>query len=268
MKAMLPADYHMHTPLCQHAVGEPVEYAAHALKAGLKEIGMSDHSPMRRDDFDNWRMRFDQLDEYVEKVEKARVEFPSLQIKLALEVDYIPGHEEWIRELAARHPWDYFIGSVHYVSDSWDLDNPQKLSEWRKRDAFEVWTTYFERLTLAAESQLFDIIGHADLCKKFCFVPQQDCTHLFRRFLQAAGTNDVAIEINTAGLRKDCKEMYPSPQIVALAREHRVPLTFGSDAHAPGEVGMAFDQAIALAKQSGYGYWRRFKQRKSESVKL
>ena len=112
-----PADYHMHTPLCRHAAGEPVEYAARAVELGLKEIGFSDHSPMRRDDFDDWRMRSDQLDEYVEKVRKAQKDFPQLTIKLALEVDYMPGQEEWIRELAARHPWDYFIGSVHYVSE-------------------------------------------------------------------------------------------------------------------------------------------------------
>jgi len=258
----------MHTPLCQHAVGEPTEYAAQALQVGLREIGMSDHSPMDRDDFDNWRMRFDQLDEYVGKVLKARKAYPQLEIKLGLEVDYLPGYEHWIEQLAARHPWDYFIGSVHYVSESWDLDNPQKLSEWKKRDPFEVWTAYFERLTMAAESQLFDIIGHADLCKKFCFVPTQDCTHLYRRFLQAAATNDVAIEINTAGLRKDCKEMYPSPLILEMAADMNVPLTFGSDAHAPGEVGLAFAEAVQLARDSGYTQWRRFKQRKSEQVRL
>jgi histidinol-phosphatase (PHP family) len=265
---MQPADYHMHTPLCRHAVGEPVEYAAHAIKMGLSEIGMSDHSPMEKDDFDEWRMRFDQLDEYVEKVRKAQRDYPNLRIKLSLEVDYIPGYESWIRDLAARHPWDYFIGSVHYVSETWDLDNPQKLSEWKRRDPFEVWSAYFDRLTMAAESQLFDIIGHADLCKKFCFYPKEDCTQLFRRFLQAAATNDVAIEINTAGLRKDCKEMYPSPQIMRMAGEYKVPLTFGSDAHAPGEVGMNFAEAIQLARASGYTHWRRFTQRKSESIPL
>jgi histidinol-phosphatase (PHP family) len=52
-----PPDYHMHTPLCHHATGEPVDYARHAVAAGLTEIGFSDHSPMLRDDFDNWRMR-------------------------------------------------------------------------------------------------------------------------------------------------------------------------------------------------------------------
>ena len=164
---LLPADYHMHTPLCRHAAGEPAEYAKQAIAIGLTEIGFSDHSPMRRDDFDNWRMRFDQLDEYVESVRKAQKNFPQLTIRLALEVDYLPGQEDWIRELAARHPWDYFIGSVHYVSDSWDIDNPAKLSEWKNRDAFEVWSAYFDRLTMAVESKLFEIIGHADLPKKF-----------------------------------------------------------------------------------------------------
>jgi histidinol-phosphatase (PHP family) len=94
------------------------------------------HQPRNSDEFS-------QLDEYVEKVRKAQKDFPQLTIRLALEVDYLPGHEDWIRELAARHPWDYFIGSVHYVSDSWDIDNPAKLSEWKNRDAFEVWSDLF-----------------------------------------------------------------------------------------------------------------------------
>ena len=262
----LPADYHMHTPLCHHAVGEPTELAAHAVKIGLTEIGFSEHNPMKRDDFDNWHMYESRLDEYVEKVRKAQRDFPTLSIKLSLEVDYLPGHEEWIRGLAARHPWDYFIGSVHYVSDSWDLDNPTKLSEWKKRDTFEVWSIYFDRLTMAAESGLFEIIGHADLPKKFCFVPKEDCTKLFTRFLDAARKTDTAIELNTAGLRKECKEIYPAPSILRLAREKNVAITFGSDAHAPGEVGMDFSKAIQLARDVGYSNCCRFTQRRRELV--
>src|SRR6266403_2150665 len=203
----LPADYHMHTPLCRHAVGEPRELAAHALKLGIEEIGFSDHNPMPRDDFDNWRMRPSELDEYVAKVEAARRDHPALIIKLALEVDFLPGGEAWIRDLSKRHPWDYLIGAVHYVSDGWALDDPKKLSEWKQRDPNAVWTAYFERLTLAAESGLFEIIAHADLCKKFCFYPEEDCTHLFSRFLDAARKKGVAMELNTAGLRKNCREI-------------------------------------------------------------
>src|SRR5436190_10901717 len=264
----LPADYHMHTPLCHHAVGEPTEYAAQAVKLGLSEIGFSEHSPMPRDDFDDWRMLLGDLDQYVEKVEKARREHPELTIRLALEVDYLPGHEDWIRELAGRHRWDYLIGAVHYVSDSWDLDNPKKISEWKGRDPFAVWSAYFERLTMATGSGLFETIAHADLCKKFCFYPEQDCTALFNRFLETARQKGVALELNTAGLRKDCKEIYPSPQIVRLAAQMGVPITFASDAHAPDEVGMNFAEAIELARGAGYTHCRRFAQRRREETKF
>ncbi|HEY2953135.1 MAG TPA: histidinol-phosphatase HisJ family protein [Verrucomicrobiae bacterium] len=263
-----PADYHMHTPLCRHAVGEPTAYAARALQIGLTEIGFTDHSPMRQDDFDDWRMRFDQLDEYVEKVGRARRDHPSLTIKLSLEVDYLPGHEDWIRELAARHPWDYLIGSVHYVSDSWAIDNPYKLSEWKHRDAWEVWSTYFERLTMAADSGLFEIIGHADLPKKFRVYPERDCTPLFDRFLRAARKANTAIELNTAGLRKECREIYPSRALLDLAHSAGVPITFGSDAHAPEEVGLNFAEAVEWARAAGYAHGLRFTQRQRESVAI
>ncbi|MDD5140739.1 MAG: histidinol-phosphatase HisJ family protein [Verrucomicrobiales bacterium] len=264
----LPADYHMHTPLCRHATGEPCDYARRAVELGLTEIGFSDHSPMQQDNFDNWRMNNGQLDEYVANVRLAQKEFPQLTIRLALEVDYLPGHEDWIRDLAARQPWDYFIGSVHYISDSWDIDNPAKLSEWKKRDPFEVWSAYFERLTLAAESKLFEIIGHADLPKKFGIRPAKDCTPLYEKFLAAAAKSGCAIELNTAGLRKDCKEIYPSRDLLQLAFENRVPVTFGSDAHAPGEVGMNFAGAIALARSVGYTEACRFNRRQRESVRF
>jgi histidinol-phosphatase (PHP family) len=263
-----PADYHMHTHLCRHAVGTATELAAQALNLGLTEIGFSEHNPMPRDDWDDWHPLQEDFDAYVEQVEQARREHPQLQIKLALEVDFIPGHEPWIRQLAARAPWDYFIGAVHYVSDSWDLDNPKKISEWKHRDPWEVWSAYFERLAMAAESGLFDIIAHADLCKKFCFYPERDCTPLFTRLLKAIKSNGLAMELNTAGLRKDCKEIYPSPRIVQLAFEMGVPITFASDAHAPGEVGANFAEAVALARKAGYTQRCRFTQRKREMVKF
>ena len=264
----LPADLHMHTPLCRHAVGAPVEYARRAVALGLTEIGFSDHSPMARDDFDDWRMFDRQLEDYVAQVRLAQKTFPQLTIRLALEVDYLPGHEDWIRSLAARQPWDYFIGSVHYVSDAWDIDNPAKISEWKKRDAFAVWQLYFERLTLAAASGLFDIIGHADLPKKFGIRPAQNCTPLYETFLTAVAHAGCAIELNTAGLRKECREIYPSAALLHLARQKNVPITFGSDAHQPEVVGADFAAAVALARAAGYTETRRFAQRKSFTATL
>ena len=264
----LPADYHMHTPLCRHATGAPRDYAAHAVSIGLTEIGFSDHSPMAKDDFDDWRMRLDQLDKYVELVQAARRDFSQLTIRLALEVDYLVGQEDWIRELAARHPWDYLIGSVHYISNGWDIDNPAKISQWKQHDAYAVWAEYFDCLTRAADSGLFEVIGHADLPKKFGFVPNRDCTEIFQKFLEAAARSNTAIELNTAGLRKDCREIYPSRKILELAKAAGVSIAFGSDAHTPTEVGMNFADAFQLAKSVGYREWCRFEQRQRTFMAL
>src|SRR6516164_9695320 len=105
---------------------------------------------------------------------------------------------------------------------------------------------------MAAETKFFEIIGHADLPKKFRIVPKQDCRPLFEKFLDSARNAGVAVELNTAGLRKDCKEIYPSRAFLELAAARRIPITFGSDAHATTEVGADFQSALALARSVGY----------------
>jgi histidinol-phosphatase (PHP family) len=115
---------------------------------------------------------------------------------------------------------------------------------------------------------LFEIIGHADLPKKFGHKPTRDCTPLFDKFLDAAKKSGCALDINTAGLRKDCREIYPSRQILELAFRKGVPITFGSDAHAPEEVGMNFAEAVQLARSVGYTESCRFEKRKRQFAKF
>ncbi|MDG2213145.1 MAG: histidinol-phosphatase HisJ family protein [Verrucomicrobiota bacterium] len=264
----LPADYHMHTPLCRHAKGEPSEYAARALELGLPEIGFSDHSPVEHDDQDDWRMLADELAQYVTKVEHARETHPALPIRLGLEVDFIPGHESWIKEMARRHDWDYFIGSVHYISGKWDFDNPKRLAEWAEHDVDEVWADYFTRLTTAAASGLFQIIGHPDLPKKFGHRPQHDPTSLYMDFLAACESTGTCIELNTAGLRRDCAEIYPNFEFLQLAKSSNVQITFGSDAHSTSEVGMNLEDATTLAREAGYKQCCRFNRLEKDVVKF
>jgi len=121
---------------------------------------------------------------------------------------------------------------------------------------------------MAAESKLFEIIGHADLPKKFGHKPNRDCTPLYEKFLDAAKKSGCAIELNTAGLRKDCKEIYPSREILKLAFQKGVPICFGSDAHKPEEVGINFAEAISLAHEVGYQECCRFVRRQCERVKF
>ena len=87
------ADYHTHTPLCRHAEGNPVDYAKRAIEIGLDEIGFSDHSPMNKDGFDEWRMLKSEFPIYLQSIQDAQNELPKIPIKLGLEVDYFEdGH--------------------------------------------------------------------------------------------------------------------------------------------------------------------------------
>ena len=91
---------------------------------------------------------------------------------------------------------------------------------------------------------------------------------MFASFLAAARKNGVAIELNTAGLRKNCREIYPSLKILQMAFAEGIRITFGSDAHAPEEVGANFPEAVALAQAAGYRHFCKFNRRTFEPASL
>jgi histidinol-phosphatase (PHP family) len=129
----------------------------------------------------------------------------------------------------------------------------------------ERWRQYFDLWAQAARSRLFDSLAHPDLPKKFGFRPK---TFDYRSALQAVKEAGVAIEVSTAGLRKPCREIYPSEEFLRLARQLDIPITLGSDAHIPQDTGADFGKAAVLARACGYEKISRFTLRKRELVKL
>lgn len=257
-------DYHMHTPLTD-GTGEPREYVRVALERGLAEIGFSDHAPLADRDTD-WTMKKTDLPRYIASIEAVQREFPQLPVRIGLEVDWIPGCEAWVHELAATYRWDYFLGSVHYLGDGFPVD--RSAEDWRGQDVEARWREYFALWEQAASSGLFDSLAHPDLPKKFGFRPAGELAALYSKALQKAAVSGVAIEISTAGLRKPCREIYPSEEFLRIARMYDVPATLGSDAHIPDDVGNDFDKGVALARRCGYEQVCRFKARRCELVRL
>jgi len=264
------ADFHTHTLLCRHAEGWPVDYARAALERGLEELGVSDHSPMPAalEPFDDWRMRLEDLARYRDAVEAARAAYPSLPIRLGLEIDFIPGHERWAEELAAMADWDFLIGSVHYIAPGWDVDNPARLSRFNELPVEEIWRSYFDACERCIRSGLFDFVAHPDLPKKFGHRPNGDLRRYYEPVVAALAETGVAFEINTAGLRKPAGECYPSLEFLKMAAQAGAGMLINSDAHTPAEVGAGFDVAAALAKEAGFTSTVRFAQRKARRVEM
>ncbi len=267
---MLPTtDYHMHTPLCGHAVGEPKAYAECAVSLGLKEIGFSDHAPMPHKVDPRVTMHEKQLPLYFKMIEEVQAKFKNkLTVKMALEADFIPGFENKTKEILKTYAFDYVIGSVHFIKD-WGFDNPAEREKWDQKDINQVYRDYHELLRQSAKSKMFDIMGHVDLVKKFGHRPTIDVLDEVRKTAKVFKDSGVAVEINTSGARKPVGEMYPSLDNLEIYAEAGVPLTFGSDAHEPHHVGHDFEEAVEIAKAAGYKEYVIFTKRKIErKIKL
>ena len=258
----LICDYHMHTPLCGHASGHPEEYANHALKMGLKEIGFSDHAPFVVKPLQGITMKMDELPLYHTMIEDVRARFKGrLEVRIGIEADFVPGYEKQTKTILDAYPYDYVIGSVHFIKD-WGFDNPEERGKWNEHDVDGVYRDYFELLRASARTGFFDIIAHPDLVKKFGHRATTNITGDIEQTAKAFKETGVAVEINTSGRRKTVGEMYPALRDLTIYRKAGVPLTFGSDAHKPEEVGCDYDKAAELAKQAGYKEYVMFKGRK------
>jgi histidinol-phosphatase (PHP family) len=260
-------DYHVHTPLCRHAQGWPVEMAQKAVAMGLAELGFADHNPMP-EAFDDWRMLREELPQYLADIDTARQMFPSIPIRVGLEVDFLDDCESWWDTLAAAAPWDYWIGSVHYLPGGVEVDNPKYLSRYREEDPEVIWSAYWKRYVECIRSKRFEIVGHPDLPKKFGYKPKGDLRRFYEPAIQALVDTGVAYEVNTAGLRKDCRELYPAFSFALLAREAGVPVVINSDAHAVSELGAGYAEAVTMLRQAGYTEVLRFKARNGYAVSL
>jgi histidinol-phosphatase (PHP family) len=263
------ADLHTHTYLCKHADGVAEEYIRSAIERGFQMIGCSDHAPMPNDYDAKHRMSLEQFHaEYKPTVLALREKYKGrIDIKFAVEGDFFPGTEQWVKNFHDTNDFDYVIGSVHYLGE-WGFDNPVFVHRYDEENIDVVYEQYFDHIKRSAQSGLFDIIGHCDLVKKFGHRPSRNMDDLVREAMHAVKTSGMAIEINTSGLRKPVKEMYPSEAILKIAAELEIPLTLGSDAHAPAEVGSDFALAKALIERYGRGMMSVYTKRQRSEVRV
>ncbi|NLN07546.1 MAG: histidinol-phosphatase HisJ family protein [Firmicutes bacterium] len=246
-------DYHLHTSRCGHATGTMAEYAAAAEKQGIAEIGFADHFPLELLGFTpqhRVNMPPEELDKYVAEVRRLQSRL-SIPVRLGAEVDYLPGREKETAAALARHDFDYCIGSVHFL-DGWDFTHPKEVKRYAKLDIDELYEHYFALIRDMAASGLFDIVGHLDVVKKFAHFPRHDWSSVVEATCREIKKADLCVEVNTAGWRAAVKEAYPGVMLLRKCLELGIPVTLGSDAHSPKEVGSGLRRAVLLLARLGF----------------
>ncbi|HLM10308.1 MAG TPA: histidinol-phosphatase [Thermoleophilaceae bacterium] len=224
---------------------------------GIEELGVAEHIHRFVQALDIWTHPWyrhwaaDDVDEYADFVR-------STGLKLGVEADYLPGREDRIASFLDGRPWDYVVGSLHFLRDdavdvhghpdwdAWDI--------WRTGDPEKIWARYFETLGEAARTGMFDILAHPDLVKVFAGrvpVPDGDLRRFYERAMDGIADSDAAIEVSTAGLRKPVGEIYPAAAFLEMCLEVGRPVALSSDAHTPEQLGYEYERALALLERLG-----------------
>ena len=255
---------HLHTPLCGHAQGLPGEYAAAAEKLGFKGIVVTCHAPMPDGYSQHIRMRMTEFDRYVEMVRDAAEEWRGrVDVRLGLESEYVPGFEDWIRQLHQRAHFHHVLGSVHQHAGEY-------LERYFRDDWVDFQRTYFRHLAEAAETGLYDTISHPDLVKNQNSAEWDRGRVMddIRRTLDRIARVGTAMELNTSGRNKAVREMNPGREILAEMCARKIPVVIGADAHEPRRVGDHYVEALRLLREVGYEDVSFFLDRKRQTVRI
>ena len=163
--------YHNHTKWSdgKPTIAEQIE-AAKGFR--LDEIGISDHftlTPSKEPV--SWSMPINKIGDYVDELLEAKKNTKGIEVRVGLEADFFPETVKQLKEIVAKYPFDYIIGSVHFV-DNFPIDeSAQNWDSLAKFQRDEVWRDYWVRIKQMAESRVFDFAAHIDLPKRFGHYP-------------------------------------------------------------------------------------------------
>lgn len=270
-------DYHLHLRPDELDAAATEYYTADAIdryveaagRAGVSDLGCAEHMYRFTEALTVWSHPFweewalDDLDQYCEVVAAS-------PIKLGIEADYIPGSEPQLDNMLSSRPFDYVVGSVHFIGEK-SIDT-EMYSVWDDtHDADEIWRRYFETVARAARSGLFDILAHPDLVKvwgRARKLPSRDLRHYYEPAVEAIAESGVAVEVSTAGLRKAVGEIYPAPAFMDMCVEAGASFALSSDAHEPGQIGFEYDRALEFLHDHGVDEISVFEGRRRTATAL
>ena len=247
-------DYHLHlrTPRgdveeIDHTPTAVERYVEQAAARGVDEIGVTEHVYYFRQTEALWELPYQvdrcrhDLDRYCDAILEAKRQ--GLPVKLGLEVDWVPDRADELADALAPYPWDYLLGSVHWIGGA-AVD--QRPGLWEDHSPEQVWALYAAALEGAARSGRFDVLAHPDLVKIFGDRVEWDWQPLIDAL------EGIALEVSTAGLRKPVGELYPGAELLRAAKTAGAPITLASDAHLAADVGRDIGRAVEHAYAAGF----------------
>ncbi len=261
-------DGHTHTEMSPHGSREPTErFIQRAIELGFETYSLTEHPPLPLGFEDptpdkSCGLAWHELEPYLEHARKLKYRFADqIEIRIGLEVDYIPSFEAETRKMLDKFGPDLedSLLSVHFLPgvDGWRCVDfsPDDFKEGLINaygSVAGVHQTYWETVKQAVLTDLGPYkprrLGHLSLAHKFQLKHPLADLQQFRpqilEILDLIKTKGMELDLNAAGLYKpDCREIYPAPWIIEEALPRAIPFVYGSDTHSVKGVGQGFEEA-------------------------
>jgi histidinol-phosphatase (PHP family) len=249
-------NYHTHTYRCKHASGDVPDYVEHARRAGLRELGFSDHVPFPDGLWGESRMDHSESLPYVRSIAEARAAEAArpdgLRILAGFECEWREDMEGYLRDLSPSLGLDYLVGGVHWIPVDGDWLSTTRITRPLELRAFADYTVRTIR------SGLFSFLAHPDVFCARWHRWDAEAAACSRAIIEAAVDEGLSLEINGYGLRKPYvssadgyRPQYPFDRFWELAAEYRATVIVNSDAHRPRDVGASLGEAREIAARWG-----------------
>ncbi len=277
---MIHSNYHIHSTYCDgHNTLEEMVLAAK--EAGLDSIGFTTHFPCDYDD--DYTIRPEQMDEYLDEIDRLKEKYPSIDIYKSFEVDYYP-HKMSLGRLypQVKDRLDYLLASIHtmgYLSNG-EMSVIDYTEESFKNGILQIYGSpenyvkhYYEFVAKMVLSVKPDILGHIDLIRKnnktYFDESKPYYKNAYKKALDAVKKSGAIMEINTGGMyRYGDHLLYPSPDILREALKREIPITVNGDTHFSDGIAYKFDEVRRLLLDIGFRDQMVLKNGKWTSEKL
>ena len=259
-------DYHMHSRVSFDSQATGLEMALAAKEMGLKEICFTDH--LDYDPLEQMGVLAFDTEDYNREYD--HLEVPGLVIRRGMEFGMTPDNRDRFRLDLQRRPFDFVLGSIHFVDDLDVYFSPY----WEGKTVFQAERRYLEStLECVRLHDGFDVLAHLTYIGKArhhiaprC-VPYGQHRELVDEILKVLVSKGKGLEINTSGMDR-CGGFLPTADYVRRFKELGGEIvTVGSDAHAPDRVGQ-HSFAVCDLLRDIFGYVCTFEDRKPVFHKL
>jgi len=258
-------DYHIHTPLCNHAKGSMEACIKQAVSIGLLEICFLDHLTIRLEK-DPKSMSPEEIPLYSNAVKSLKDQYSEkIAVKAGLEVDFNPSNMTTAQKIVDTFDFDVVASSVHFLNDL-DVVSHNAAAGYARMDSDDLYARYLDALYQMCRYDSFDLICHLDLVKKFGRRASRDFRAEIDAILSLIRDKGYVVEVNTSGLDHPIGEIYPSESLLKTCQEKGIPVTLSSDAHNPQSVGGHRTEGIAAVLKAGYTTLTGFSRRVAYSI--